>query len=162
MKEKRVWEESEMQLIRDEWAGGKTAAEIAAQLDGRTSNAVIGKIHRLGLPMRRTPSECQKPKKKAENKRAAVSHETVADSHVSAERYQPEETPANLVSLLDLKRGQCAWPFGDPKEPGFGFCGQACRQGSQYCAGHHRRAFQPTWRRSHDDERILGNLGTGK
>jgi len=50
-----------------------------------------------------------------------------------------------LLKLTDLDQGavltQCRWPIGDPLEPGFGFCGRACQEGSSYCATHHRRAY---------------------
>lgn len=161
MKEKIEWGDAEIRLIKDEWGAGKTAAEIAAQLNGRSRNAVLGKAHRLGLPPRFIRDTGAMAKKK-EKKKSAASRETVTDHHVSDVRYQPEETPANLVSLLDLKNGQCSWPYGDPKEPGFGFCGAECKAGSVYCAGHHKRAFQPSWRKDYDDGRILHGVEKAK
>jgi GcrA cell cycle regulator len=38
------------------WAEGHSASQIAKQLGGVTRNAVIGKVHRLGLSGRATPS----------------------------------------------------------------------------------------------------------
>jgi hypothetical protein len=36
----------------------------------------------------------------------------------------------------------CAWPVGDPKLPGFTFCGAPiARSGLPYCAEHMQRAY---------------------
>lgn len=43
------------------------------------------------------------------------------------------------VALVDLDRGQCRWPLGDPREPGFGFCGlPVAGDRTSYCTAHHR------------------------
>lgn len=42
-----------------------------------------------------------------------------------------------LLSILDLTDDTCRWPIGDPKEPGFGFCGCAVKRGSRYCQEHY-------------------------
>ena len=36
-------------LLKKLWADGLSASQIAAELGGITRNAVIGKVHRLGL-----------------------------------------------------------------------------------------------------------------
>ena len=54
------------------------------------------------------------------------------------------ERPASVVSLFDLRHGDCRWPFGDPGDDDFGFCGQRVeREGSPYCACHRRIAYVP-------------------
>ncbi len=47
------------------WLDGLSASQIAKQLGGVTRNAVIGKVHRLGLSGRATPSQPQRPAFKA-------------------------------------------------------------------------------------------------
>lgn len=54
------WSESEITLLRADWARGLSAGQIAKKLSGRSRNAVIGKIHRLGPPKRLQP--CAKPR----------------------------------------------------------------------------------------------------
>lgn len=49
---------------------------------------------------------------------------------------------AKLVSILDLNERVCRWPVGDPKEPGFGYCGSEAYPGHPYCAEHVAIAFQ--------------------
>ena len=47
------WTEERVELLRKLWGDGLSAAQVAAELGpGITRNAVIGKIHRLGLAER--------------------------------------------------------------------------------------------------------------
>lgn len=41
-----------------------------------------------------------------------------------------------------LATNDCRWPFGDPMQPEFHFCGKHKVDGSPYCEFHMRRAFQ--------------------
>ncbi|WP_020181038.1 GcrA family cell cycle regulator [Methylopila sp. M107] len=43
------WTEERIELLKKRWAEGLSASQIAAELGGVTRNAVIGKVHRLGL-----------------------------------------------------------------------------------------------------------------
>jgi GcrA cell cycle regulator len=47
------WDAAKEQLLRELWAEGKSGSLIGAKL-GMTRNAIIGKVHRLGLPKRST------------------------------------------------------------------------------------------------------------
>ena len=44
-----AWNDDRVDKLKKLWAEGYTASEIAAKLGGLTRNAVIGKVHRLGL-----------------------------------------------------------------------------------------------------------------
>lgn len=143
------WSEEELRILTDLWSANKTAQEIADELGNKTRNAVLGKVHRLKLPARCTrPDVTARIAKKPKKEKPPVSRETDRIAQMI------DTPPANLVSLLDLRTGQCAWPFGDPKEPGFGFCGQRCKSGSSFCEGHHRRSFQTTRRPDADEDRL--------
>ena len=43
---------SRVETLKKMWADGQSASQIAGELGGVTRNAVIGKIHRLGLSNR--------------------------------------------------------------------------------------------------------------
>ena len=43
------WTEERVELLKKLWSEGLSASQIAAELGGITRNAVIGKVHRLGL-----------------------------------------------------------------------------------------------------------------
>ena len=50
------WTEGRVAELKKLWAEGHSASQIAKRLGGVTRNAVIGKVHRLGLSGRATPS----------------------------------------------------------------------------------------------------------
>ena len=51
-----AWTEDRVETLKKLWADGLSASQIAKQLGGVTRNAVIGKVHRLGLSGRAAPS----------------------------------------------------------------------------------------------------------
>ena len=49
------WTDERVELLKKMWAEGQSASQIAKELGGVTRNAVIGKVHRLGLSNRTQP-----------------------------------------------------------------------------------------------------------
>lgn len=69
-----AWTDERVDILKKMWGEGKSASQIATELGGVTRNAVIGKVHRLGLSNRPTaakpaaakveaPKPAPKPKK---------------------------------------------------------------------------------------------------
>lgn len=48
------WTDERVELLKKLWGEGQSASQIAKELGGVTRNAVIGKVHRLGLSNRAT------------------------------------------------------------------------------------------------------------
>ena len=44
-----AWTDDRVEVLKKMWGEGKSASQIAKELGGVTRNAVIGKVHRLGL-----------------------------------------------------------------------------------------------------------------
>ena len=61
------WTDERVELLKKMWNEGQSASQIAKELGGVTRNAVIGKVHRLGLS-NRTAGGAAKPAKTAEPK----------------------------------------------------------------------------------------------
>ena len=57
-----AWTEERVELLKKLWAEGLSASQIAGRLGGVTRNAVIGKVHRLGLAGRATSSRSSAPR----------------------------------------------------------------------------------------------------
>src|ERR1700760_961415 len=62
------WTDERVELLKKLWQEGLSASQIAKQLGGVTRNAVIGKVHRLGLsgpaappPPSRSPFKAPRP-----------------------------------------------------------------------------------------------------
>jgi len=47
------------------------------------------------------------------------------------------------VNIFNIKPKQCGYPFGDPGDADFHYCGHPVREGSHYCDTHHVRCYQP-------------------
>ncbi|MEO1733292.1 MAG: GcrA family cell cycle regulator [Pseudomonadota bacterium] len=62
------WTDERVELLKKMWGEGQSASQIAKELGGVTRNAVIGKVHRLGLSNRSTgaaPAAAAKSEAKA-------------------------------------------------------------------------------------------------
>src|SRR5690242_21422252 len=55
------WTDERVETLKKLWLDGLSASQIAKQLGGVTRNAVIGKVHRLGLSGRAAPSQPARP-----------------------------------------------------------------------------------------------------
>lgn len=51
------WTDERVETLKRMWGEGQSASQIAKELGGVTRNAVIGKVHRLGLSNRNGPTE---------------------------------------------------------------------------------------------------------
>lgn len=141
------WTDDRVDVLKKLWTEGRTASEIAKELGGVTRNAVIGKVHRLGLSGR--PSPIKRRTKKAEAKRsAALKTKKTATAVTPIRKKQDVFIPADGgAGLLELKESMCKWPLGDPKTADFRFCGQKKTSGLPYCEHHAAVAYQGSKRR---------------
>src|SRR5437899_1237256 len=58
-----MWTDERVDQLKTLWTEGLSASQIARVLgEGITRNAVIGKVHRLGLAGRATPSRADRPR----------------------------------------------------------------------------------------------------
>ncbi len=56
------WTDDRVEQLKNLWTEGLSASQIARALGGVTRNAVIGKVHRLGLAGRASPSRSERPR----------------------------------------------------------------------------------------------------
>jgi len=152
-----TWTDERVELLKKLWADGLSASQIAAELGGITRNAVIGKVHRLGLSGRaKSPSSsAPRPRKpRSPSHMMRVSRPSIRGNTALAHAYdyepEPEPEPIeNIIpigqrrTLLELTEATCRWPIGDPGSPDFFFCGGNVTTGLPYCAYHSRVAYQP-------------------
>ncbi|MDG1825611.1 MAG: GcrA family cell cycle regulator [Henriciella sp.] len=158
-----AWTEDRVEVLKKLWAEGHSASQIAKELGGVTRNAVIGKVHRLGLSGRATPSRpVKRPPRLARPKPRVQPDGSVVAPKVSPSIAAPlksAEKTAMLATLppkpladgeaatiLTLRDSMCKWPIGDPADPKFAFCGRKSATGP-YCAEHAKVAFQPAKKR---------------
>jgi GcrA cell cycle regulator len=163
------WTDERVELLKKLWAEGRSASQIANELGSVTRNAVIGKVHRLGLSGRaKSPSSSvprqRKPRAHSHmmrvrptmrgNTALAYAHDYEVEAEV--------ELIENIIpigqrcSLLELSDDKCRWPIGDPGAADFFFCGGKPIEGAPYCGYHSRVAYQPATDRRRDRRPIRG------
>jgi GcrA cell cycle regulator len=151
-----TWTPERIAQLRNFVDSGLTCSQIAAEI-GVTRNAVIGKIHRLGLspgrpaasPGRARPPRARRPRLPS---RRHLLRLVYAEAPGIADGVDKEahtiESPLRC-SLLELTQDTCRWPVSDPGAADFAFCGNAAHRGLPYCAAHARMAYRfPAQRRA--------------
>jgi GcrA cell cycle regulator len=159
-----AWTDDRVTVLKKLWAEGHSASQIAKQLGGVTRNAVIGKVHRLGLSGRATPSRpVKRPPRLARPKPRVMPDGSVKTPTPAVQEQRPSIKPAEQfamvaalppmeqsdgepASILTIRDSMCKWPIGDPADPKFAFCGRKS-EGSPYCTEHAKLAFQPARKR---------------
>jgi GcrA cell cycle regulator len=151
-----TWTPERVEQLRNCVVTGLSCSQIAAEI-GVTRNAVIGKIHRLGLsPVRPPGASARSCPPRARRPRAAGQRALLrllfADgAAIAATAPEPAAVESQKpCSLIELEQGKCRWPIaeaaGDCAD--FVFCGNAAATGFSYCAGHARIAYRVPARRS--------------
>ncbi|QFT33484.1 GcrA family cell cycle regulator [Roseibium porphyridii] len=176
------WTDERVELLKKLWSDGLSASQIAGELGGVTRNAVIGKVHRLGLSGRaKSSSSSSKPRRPRTNapatgtsapKKPTPQPQTIGATALKADiaptpivEAEPDLEPiAELVpiseraSILTLTERTCKWPIGDPATDDFYFCGRQSDAGVPYCAHHCKIAYQPVADRRRD-RKVIARAG---
>ncbi|MEM6888324.1 MAG: GcrA family cell cycle regulator [Pseudomonadota bacterium] len=104
------WTDERVEMLKKMWSEGQSASQIAKELGGVTRNAVIGKVHRLGLSNRTAAAAKAEPKSKPATKTETKPKQT---AKTAATGSRPEqETPVAKVPV----RKQII-PAGQPLPP---------------------------------------------
>ncbi|MGJ3232923.1 MAG: GcrA family cell cycle regulator [Oceanicaulis sp.] len=177
-----AWTDERVETLKKLWADGLSASQIAKQLGGVTRNAVIGKVHRLGLSGRAAPSQPARrpaPRPARTPKPATVKAAPPASKPAAAPVREVKPAAAvpapaeakrlpngEYATVLTLREGMCKWPIGDPGDTEFRFCGRRSKPGSAYCEAHAQLAYQPQNKRkrkpSDDARAVLDSLQSAR
>jgi GcrA cell cycle regulator len=172
------WTDERVELLKKRWADGLSASQIAAELGGVTRNAVIGKVHRLGLSgrakaapagvsrLRAKPASApaRRPAAPAPRQQSFGVRGNVALAVTPAVASRPSPAPrivpiqmvdttplsCERVTIMELRENMCRWPLGDPSQIDFRFCGGRSNPGVAYCPHHAQLAYQPANDRRRD------------
>lgn len=150
-----------VELLKKLWSDGLSASQIAGELGDITRNAVIGKVHRLGLSGRiKSPSSTSPRPRKARSSshiprvprgpfRGSTALAYDYDLPPQAELLEKVIPLEQRRTLLELTEATCRWPVGDPGSGEFFFCGDDSH-GATYCTYHAQMAHQPYGDRRRD------------
>ena len=90
------WTNERVELLKKLWGEGQSASQIAKELGGVTRNAVIGKVHRLGLSNRATSTSKSETSPKSEKK-----SEKAPSKKMSRLQKFPNQNPHHLRRHAD-------------------------------------------------------------
>jgi GcrA cell cycle regulator len=171
MIEVMTWTDERVELLKKLWNDGLSASQIAGEIGSVTRNAVIGKVHRLGLSGRaKAPGSSTPRPRKPASPRLPPSSSQIAQSPRSPNALAPALKPliealaeaapipnpeivipfSERVTIMELRENMCRWPLGDPTTAEFRFCGAKSDSGVPYCTYHCRVAYQPSVDRRRD------------
>jgi len=166
------WTSEEIDRLRAGWAAGKSSTQICAELKAvfgtaRSRNAIIGKVHRLGLEQRiDAQMEARLRLASVKSKRLAKAtdgvHKTVRHkpkgvfvmgngprtppvpvAEVVAQAQAPMHgLEMRHLPLLELKNEQCRFPTSLEGEPLL-FCGADTNKHPSWCDVHLKRVISP-------------------
>ena len=175
-----TWTDERVELLKKLWGEGLSASQIATEIGGVSRNAVIGKVHRLGLsgrgktppqstprprakpvvaaapaPIRPVASTPPAPANGAADLTAVEIEMTDPEPAILAPRAPPQGEAvivplSERVTIMELRESMCRWPMGDPTSPEFRFCGARSLTGLPYCDHHAQIAYQPASDRKRD------------
>lgn len=153
------WTKRRIEALKILWAEGNSATKVAHALGNTTRNAVIGKVHRLGISDRKKLREnlIEEALKKGRSNTGANDKPVSAASLSKAEKKAvtsmfplPVEA-GKAATVLTLRGSMCKWPIGDPEDRRFAFCGRKATRGP-YCTQHAKLAFQTNKKRERSSE----------
>jgi GcrA cell cycle regulator len=153
-----IWNEAAVTDLKLRWSRGETASQISLGIPGTTRNSVLGKAHRLDLPVRanitlRTPrppwdpnrdTRIKVPKAPKIEREIKATPKRAAPRVFAFRKQIPIRAKAAVpeflgVPLLELAERACRYPQG---EGPYLFCGQPSEPTSCYCSYHARQCFQ--------------------
>jgi hypothetical protein len=145
-----VWTDDQTAALQtmagEGYTGGQIANAIAERFGVKCSrNAVIGKLHRMGLGLagpqperlsKSKPGYGGKPKAAPLKPALQPAPQPKQKSSVPVPR-----PPSETVTFRGLKPRRCRYPYGD-RWP-FKFCAAKAVEGTSWCEAHYHLVFRP-------------------
>lgn len=154
------WTDKKIEKLKKLWAQGLSTSEIGKKLDF-SKNAIVGKVHRLGLSNRKSPiktssNNISKTPKiplvtavknavkkvvnntiKSEKTKTKEVMETAKNESVKiAKISMKDKKTSSGLSLLELTLDLCCWPIDEINSENFHFCGKKVFKNKPYCLEH--------------------------
>lgn len=150
------WTVDRIERLKELTGAGRSAADVARELDDVSRSAVLGKIRRLGLatpmgqPRSNLPARLRT--KARDDGDDFFASDGVVDSDAPEDRNIPVEQRRSLLgppysTYPEIEPNRCHWGVGEPRSPEFFYCGAAAHGEEAYCAHHCRRAYGYRMRR---------------
>ena len=105
------WTDERVETLKKMWSEGQSASQIAKELGGVTRNAVIGKVHRLGLSNRAGSAPAAKAEPaatKPEDKPKPAAKQAAAPA--------PKPEPVEDTNVVELRTEAAAPPASNARK----------------------------------------------
>ena len=95
-----TWTDKKIEKLKQLWEKGVPTAEIGKRLDF-SKNAIVGKVHRLGLSNRNSPIKTSSNKVEKVKKNTSKKVEEVVSTSVKKAKVTPVKTPVSKVETKE-------------------------------------------------------------
>lgn len=159
MMELMNWAPEHSDALREHLAWGISFAEAARRINSKfgttfTRNAALGRAKRMGLvgpgkpqaPPSITPPRLERPYDPRPARRKAIEllWPMPMLGKVEPAKLRCVAIEPRHLSLIELERGDCRYPYGGDEEgEAITFCGHPRRAGSSYCTPHLHLSREP-------------------
>jgi GcrA cell cycle regulator len=158
------WTDERVETLGKLWEQGLSASQIAAEMGGVSRNAVIGKVHRLGLAGRvKLPGALQaktgRPPKATNIQENFIGNTAIKHDFapIAQPIYEGNVIPmGQRCDIMGLKESTCRYPVGDPGAKDFYYCGGKSDSGVPYCAFHSKITYQQVGDRAKRELKRIG------
>ncbi len=111
------WTDERVELLKKMWGEGQSASQIAKELGGVTRNAVIGKVHRLGLSNRSSGAAAPDAAKTEAKAKPAAKPKAEAKAKPAKPAAEPAAAPAPAARPAPTPARKAIIPAGQPLPP---------------------------------------------
>jgi GcrA cell cycle regulator len=143
------WTPEHTEALRNHLAGGMSYSEVVQAINAKfgtsySRSAAIGRAQRMELAGPGDPDDLSRPSpKRPRLERPRERHipefmpRIPIFERAETTKLRCVEIDPRHLSLFDLERGDCRYPYGGDEEgEAISFCGHPRRQGSSYCGPH--------------------------
>ena len=148
-----AWPAAQIEKMRVMVADGFSASQISGAL-GISKNAIIGKVHRLGLQLKGVSSWSSANRERSQATRRAkpvyVAQNAIANARKRARKplgeagaiiaFPADESPSTARIWTERLAGQCDYPVSGERADTFSCCAPV-QFGSHYCPSHHELCY---------------------
>lgn len=111
------WTDERVELLKKMWGEGQSASQIAKELGGVTRNAVIGKVHRLGLSNRSSGGAAPDAAKTEAKAKPAAKPKAEAKAKPAKPAAEPAAAPTPAARPAPTPARKAIIPAGQPLPP---------------------------------------------
>lgn len=135
------WTEERVEALKHQWSAGKSAGVIAETLGCVSRNAVIGKLHRMGIGRMGQARLSQVRRARGRGRRELPAQQPRLPRPDGLEALKAVEISdkterARVSSIHQLEPNHCRYMIGS------GFCGCETLPDKSWCETHYRRVFE--------------------